>query len=102
MANRLGKHPYGYTSFWFDITDKIKFGEKNIIAVQVMNEGQNSRWYSGSGIYRHVWLKMLETDPCGPMGNLYNNTCCKCFICQSEYQNKCKNEDCKYCRGNNL
>ncbi len=56
----LGSHPYGYTSFWFDITNKIKFGEKNIIAVQVKNEGQNSRWYSGSGIYRHVWLKMLE------------------------------------------
>src|SRR5205809_4362782 len=56
----VGKHPYGYTSFWFDITDKIKFGEQNIIAVQVRNEGQNSRWYSGSGIYRHIWLKTLE------------------------------------------
>ena len=56
----VGKHPYGYTSFWFDITDKIKFGEQNIIAVQVRNEGQNSRWYSGSGIYRHIWLKTSE------------------------------------------
>jgi len=56
----LGNHPYGYTSFWFDITDKIKFGEKNIIVVQVMNEGLNSRWYSGSGIYRHVWLKVFD------------------------------------------
>ena len=37
----VGKHPYGYTSFWFDITDKIKFGEKNILSVQVKNEGQN-------------------------------------------------------------
>ena len=35
----LGTHPYGYTSFWFDITDKIKFGEKNTIIVQVKNEG---------------------------------------------------------------
>lgn len=57
----LGTHPYGYTSFWYDITDKIKFGQKNIIAVEVKNEGQNTRWYSGSGIYRHVWLKV--TDP---------------------------------------
>ena len=56
----VGNHPYGYTSFWFDITGKIKFGEKNIIAVQVKNEGLNSRWYSGSGIYRHVWLKVLD------------------------------------------
>lgn len=59
-GEHIGKHPYGYTSFWFDITDKINFGENNIIAVQVKNEGANSRWYSGSGIYRHVWLKITE------------------------------------------
>jgi beta-galactosidase len=64
----LGNHPYGYTSFWFDITDKIKFGEKNAIAVLVKNEGQNSRWYSGSGIYRHVWLKILEPVHVSPWG----------------------------------
>jgi beta-galactosidase len=59
-GEKIGTHPYGYTGFWFDITDKIKFGAKNIIAVQVRNEGQNSRWYTGSGIYRHVWLKILD------------------------------------------
>lgn len=59
-GKRLGKHPYGYTSFWFDITDRVKFGEDNTIAVRVRNEGENSRWYSGSGIYRHVWLKTVE------------------------------------------
>src|SRR5919202_1402905 len=56
----LGTHPYGYTSFWFDLTDRIKFGGANLLAVKVKNEGENSRWYSGSGIYRHVWLKALE------------------------------------------
>ena len=56
----LGKHPYGYTSFWYDVSDKLKFGETNVIAVRVKNEGLNSRWYSGSGIYRHVWLQILE------------------------------------------
>ena len=55
----VGTHPYGYTSFWFDLTDKVKFGSGNLLAVKVMNEGENSRWYSGSGIYRHVWLKTL-------------------------------------------
>jgi beta-galactosidase len=64
----LGAHPYGYTSFWFDLTDKIKFGEKNTIIVQVKNEGQNSRWYSGSGIFRHVWLKMLDPVHVSPWG----------------------------------
>ncbi len=56
----LGSHPYGYTSFWFDITDHVRYGTSNIIAVKVRNEGENSRWYSGSGIYRHVWLKILN------------------------------------------
>lgn len=56
----LGSHPYGYTSFWFDITDNVKFGKPNVLVVKVRNEGENSRWYSGSGIYRHVWLKVLE------------------------------------------
>lgn len=52
----LGSHPYGYTSFWYNIGALLKPG-KNVVAVQVRNEGRNSRWYSGSGIYRHVWLR---------------------------------------------
>lgn len=59
-GQHVGNHPYGYTSFWYDVTDKVKPGEENTIAVEVKNEGENSRWYTGSGIYRHVWLKMLE------------------------------------------
>ena len=59
-GQNIGEHPYGYTSFWYDITDKIKVGGKNVIAVEVKNEGQNSRWYSGSGIYRHVWLRLAD------------------------------------------
>ncbi|HJQ31434.1 MAG TPA: glycoside hydrolase family 2 TIM barrel-domain containing protein [Pyrinomonadaceae bacterium] len=59
-GQRVGEHPYGYTSFWFDLTDKIKFGGANVLAVKVKNEGENSRWYSGSGLYRHVWLKTLD------------------------------------------
>ena len=56
----LGANPYGYSSFWYDLTDKINFGQNNVIAIKVRNEGENSRWYSGSGIYRHVWLKLLN------------------------------------------
>ena len=59
-GSHLGNHPYGYTSFWFDVTDKIKQGANNVLCVKVMNEGENSRWYSGSGIYRHVWLQVLD------------------------------------------
>ncbi|MEJ7676123.1 MAG: sugar-binding domain-containing protein [Chitinophagaceae bacterium] len=59
-GQHIGNHPYGYTSFYYDITNNIKLGTDNVIAVEVKNEGQNSRWYSGSGIYRHVWLKTVE------------------------------------------
>lgn len=56
----LGNHPYGYTSFWFDISGIIKFDKGNVLAVKVKNEGENSRWYSGSGIYRHVRLCVVS------------------------------------------
>lgn len=53
----LGIHHYGYTSFIKDLTPYIKYGEQNTIEVKVDNSKQkNCRWYSGSGIYRHVWL----------------------------------------------
>ena len=61
-GNSLGIHPYGYTSFYYDLTPYLNYNEENIIAVRVDNSQQpNCRWYSGSGIYRHVWL--LVTNP---------------------------------------
>ena len=57
----VGIHPYGYTSFNYDVTPFLTFGKKNVIAVRVDNSQQiNCRWYSGSGIYRHVWLNVTE------------------------------------------
>jgi beta-galactosidase len=64
----LGNHPYGYTSFWYDITGFLNFGEENVMAVQVKNEGQTSRWYSGSGIYRHVWMSFVDPVHIAPWG----------------------------------
>lgn len=64
----LGNHPYGYTSFWFDITSGINYDKENVLAVKVINEGENSRWYSGSGIYRHVWLDILPEVNVGTWG----------------------------------
>ncbi len=53
----LAKQPYGYTPFDVDISGVLNpAGTPNVIAVKVPNEGKNSRWYSGSGIYRHVVL----------------------------------------------
>jgi beta-galactosidase len=57
----LGKRPYGYVGFGYDVTRQMVSGI-NVIAVRVDNSRQpNSRWYTGSGIYRHVWLSV--TDP---------------------------------------
>ena len=53
--NIILRHPYGYTSFICDLTPYIKFGETNVLGVRVDNSTvPNSRWYSGSGIYRNV------------------------------------------------
>ena len=58
----LGVHPYGYTSFSYDLTPYLKLYDKNVLSVRVDNSKQkNCRWYSGSGIYRHVW--MVVSDP---------------------------------------
>ena len=55
-GQKVGYRPYGYSSFEYDITPYVKEGE-NVVAVRVDNSDQpNSRWYSGCGIYRHVWL----------------------------------------------
>ena len=58
----LGVHPYGYTTFSYDLTPYLDFGRENVLSVKVDNSKQmNCRWYSGSGIYRHVW--MIVTNP---------------------------------------
>jgi beta-galactosidase len=60
-GRKLGTHPYGYTSFTFDLTPALNFAGANVLAVRVDNSEQpNSRWYSGSGIYRHV--RVVVTD----------------------------------------
>ena len=61
-GNSLGVRPYGYSSFRYDLTPYLKWGERNVLAVKVDNSTQpNSRWYSGSGIYRNVWLTVVES-----------------------------------------
>ncbi len=60
-GEHLGFHPYGYTTFEYDLTPYLNYGEENTIAVRVdHSDAPSSRWYSGSGIYRHVWLKVTN------------------------------------------
>jgi beta-galactosidase len=58
-GHRLGAHANGYTPFAYDLTPYLSPTGENVLAVRVRNLGRNSRWYSGSGIYRHVWLDVL-------------------------------------------
>ncbi len=61
-GHKLGTHPCGYTSFALDLAANLDFTGPNVLAVRVDNSAQpNSRWYSGSGIYRHV--RLVVTDP---------------------------------------
>ena len=60
-GHRLGNHPYGYSPFSYDVTEYLRFGELNTIAVKVNHQTPSSRWYSGSGIGRDVDL--VVTDP---------------------------------------
>ena len=68
-GHHLGNHPYGYTAFTYELSKYLNYGAKeNIIAVEVKNEGLNSRWYSGSGIYRHVRLSIVDKIHIAPEG----------------------------------
>ncbi len=56
-----GRRPYGYSSFCYNLTPFVDAGEPAIISVRVDNSRhKNSRWYTGSGIYRHVWLTIAS------------------------------------------
>lgn len=61
-GHEVGSRPYGYSSFEYDLTPYVRRDSDNVVAVRVDNSDQpNSRWYSGCGIYRHVWL--TATNP---------------------------------------
>jgi beta-galactosidase len=65
----LYHQPYGYSGFFVDLTSKLHKGARNVLAIKVDNSAQpNSRWYSGSGIYRHVWLHVLKETNIAPWG----------------------------------
>lgn len=68
-GKKAGEHKNGYTPFWLDITSFLNDpGRPNLIAVKVVNNGRNTRWYSGSGIYRNVHLTLDEPVHVAPWG----------------------------------
>ncbi len=57
----VGEWPYGYSSFSFDVTDHVRFGQANVLAVRAENLPLSARWYPGAGIYREA--RMVMTNP---------------------------------------
>jgi beta-galactosidase len=55
-GEKVGNHPYGYAYFYFDITDFVKEGQENLLAVRLENKPFSSRWYPGAGLYRKVQI----------------------------------------------
>lgn len=65
----IGEHVYGYTPFVFDIAPALNGpGNNNMIAVKTVNQGENSRWFAGAGIYRPVTLSVLQSVAISPWG----------------------------------
>ena len=74
-GHKLGTRPYGYSTFEYDLTPYINRKGDNVIAVKVDNSDQpNSRWYSGCGIYRHVWLTKTMKNAYIPQWGQYVST----------------------------
>ena len=65
----VGSNHYGYSPFGLDLTPRLKpAGEENVLAVKVVNQGSNSRWYSGSGLFRPVYLEVTNRLRVAPWG----------------------------------
>lgn len=56
----VGYWPYGYNSFYFDISEYVRPGQRNVLAVRLDNKHESSRWYPGAGLYRNVHLTITE------------------------------------------
>ncbi len=56
----VGRRPYGYVGFTFDITEHLNFGGDNVVAVKLDPKDLSSRWYPGAGLYRNVWMSINE------------------------------------------
>ena len=59
-GQEAGYWPYGYNTFYLDVTPYLKEGTKNTLAVRLENETESSRWYPGAGLYRNVHLVVTE------------------------------------------
>ncbi len=68
-GRELASRPYGYTDFYVDLTEYLVFDQENELLIIADNaDAPNSRWYSGSGVYRPVWIHVGEKNGIAPQG----------------------------------
>ncbi len=79
-GHEVGYWPYGYNSFYLDVTPYMKVGQKNILAIRLENQEEFSRWYPGAGLYRNVHLRINKQTHIPVWG-----TCIITPIIRSEY-----------------
>jgi len=68
-GQKVGTRPYGYSYFYFDISDYLRKGKENVVAVRLENEPFSSRWYPGAGLYRKVRLIIKNKTSFAHWGN---------------------------------
>jgi len=98
-GHHLGSHPYGYTSFHYDLTPHLGEGE-NVLAVRVdVSRQPDARWYTGSGIYRHVWLEITAPLHVAHWGTYVRTPSVSEATAQVEVLTQVRNEheDLRYC-----
>lgn len=61
-GKKIGQWGYGYSYFYIDITNEIKIGSENVLAVKLTNQPYSSRWYPGAGLYRKVSIIVKDTE----------------------------------------
>lgn len=64
----VGGWPYGYSSFRLDLTPYVQVGDGNLLAIRLENAVDSSRWYTGAGIYRNIWLVKVNPVHIGQYG----------------------------------
>lgn len=85
----VARQPYGYTSFHCDLTPYLLYDADNMITVHVNNNAlPNSRWYSGSGIYRHVWLMVAKAVHIAPYGISVTTPDASAVTVETTFENK--------------
>jgi len=73
-GEKLGTESSGYIGFRYDISSKLKYGKKNVLAVHVDPRKNEGWWYEGGGIYRHVWLNVADSTHIQPDSTFVKST----------------------------